>query len=299
MPEVLVLFWYILGVQSFFHTKHLLIYKFNMAAPTRQYSPADILSLTWKEFNSTFSGSLETLRRENAFYDVTLVTEDDMVMNAHKVVLSSSSLFFKSVLMKLNSLQNPCLYLGGVSGPDLQVIMDFIYKGEARLYQQHMDSFLNAAAKLKISGLMSNTKPSTNKLEPRLPPLVMPPDFQAIQNSLYEEFNVPQFPEPNISKALAVNEPGLVDPTQDQSPVVASIADLENKVKELIDGTTCKVCGKNIKNRYQLVGHVETHIEGLSYSCTLCDKQYSSRDSLRVHNYRCSVQKNKTLPMGS
>ena len=272
-----------------------------MAAPTGQYNPADILSLTWKEFNSTFSGSLEALRRENAFFDVTLVTEDDMVMNAHKVVLSSSSIFFKSVLMKLNSQPNPCLYLSGVSGPDLQVIMDFIYKGEARLYQQQMDSFLMAAAKLKISGLMANSKSSSKKLEPILPPppLVMPPDFQAIQDSLYQEFNVPQFPEPNTSNALALNEPGIVDPIQDQSQLITSTEELEKKVKELIDGITCKVCGKSIKNRFQLVGHVETHIEGLSYSCTLCDKQYSSRDALRVHNYRCKVQKNKALPMGA
>ena len=272
-----------------------------MTAPTSKFSPADILSLTWKEFNSTFSGSLEAIRRENAFFDVTLVTEDDMVMNAHKVVLSSSSIFFKSVLMKLNSQQNPCLYLSGVSGPDLQVIMDFIYKGEARLYQQQMDSFLTAAAKLKISGLMSNKKSSSKKLEPILPPMVMPPDFQAIQDSLYQEFNVPQFPEPNTSNALALNEPGIVEtiahPIQDESQIVTSAAELEKKVKELIDGTTCKVCGKSIKNRFQLVGHVETHIEGLSYSCTLCDKQYSSRDALRVHNYRCPATRNQTLPM--
>ena len=263
-----------------------------MAVPTGQYSPADILSLTWKEFNSTFSGSLEALRREHAFFDVTLVTEDDMVMNAHKVVLSSSSLFFKSVLMKLNSQQNPCLYLSGVNGGDLQIIMDFIYKGEARIYQQQMDSFLSAAAKLKISGLIANNKAPPKKTERSKPPVpVMPQNFQAIQNSLYEEFNVPTFSEPNTSNTLALNDP--VDlPQESQNLMVASTAELENKIKELIDNTTCKVCGKEIKNRYQLIGHVETHIEGLSYSCTLCDKQYRSRDALRVHNYRCPVLKN-------
>ena len=210
-------------------------------------------------------------------------------MNAHKVVLSSSSMFFKFVLMKLHSQQNPCLYLSGVSGPNLQVIMDFIYKGEVRIHQQMMDTFLNVAAKLQISGLMAK------RPEPTQPPVILPPDFEAIQNSLYEEFSVPQFPEPNTTKALALNDP---EPAQNQNPdVITNIDDLQNKIKDLIDGTTCKVCGKNIKNRYALVGHVETHIEGLIYSCNLCNKEYSSRDALRVHNYRCPVQKNKNLSL--
>ena len=266
----------------------------NMAIPSGPFSPADILNLKWKEFNSTFSGSLEVLRRENAFFDLTLVTEDGMVLNAHKVVLSSSSMFFKSVLMKLHSQQNPCIYLSGVSGPNLQVIMDFVYKGEVKIHQQQMDSFLSVAAKLQISGLMAK------KSEPiSQPPVILPPDFEAIQNSLYEEFNFPQFPESATGNALALNDPGMVDPTQNQSDVITNIDDLQNKIKELIDGTTCKVCGKNIKNRYALVGHVETHIEGLIYSCNLCNKQYSSRDALRVHNYRCPAQKNKNLSLES
>ena len=32
--------------------------------------------------------------------------------------------------------------------------------------------------------------------------------------------------------------------------------------------------------------HVETHLEGLCYTCTLCNKEFRSKDSLTNHNFR-------------
>ena len=109
-------------------------------------------TLAWTEFQSTFSNSLELLRRENAFYDVTLVSDDEVHLNAHKVVLSAASSFFKR-LLKRHQHQSPLLYLNGVQATDLQFILDYVYQGEVHLYQNQVNSFLVAAAKLKISGL--------------------------------------------------------------------------------------------------------------------------------------------------
>ena len=109
-------------------------------------------TLAWTEFQSTFSSSLELLRRENAFHDVTLVSDDEVHLNAHKVVLSAASLFFKR-LLKRHPHQNPLLYLNGVQASDLQFILDYVYQGEVHLYQHQVNSFLVAAAKLKIAGL--------------------------------------------------------------------------------------------------------------------------------------------------
>ena len=109
-------------------------------------------TLAWTEFQSTFSNSLELLRRENAFHDVTLVSDDEVHMNAHKVVLSAASSFFKRLLKK-HPHQSPLLYLSGVQACDLQFILDYVYQGQVHLYQNQVNSFLVAAAKLKIAGL--------------------------------------------------------------------------------------------------------------------------------------------------
>ena len=109
-------------------------------------------TLAWTEFQSTFSNSLDQLRRENAFHDLTLVSDDEVHMNAHKVVLSAASSFFKR-LLKRHPHQSPLLYLSGVQACDLKFILDYVYQGQVHLLQNQVNSFLVAAAKLKIAGL--------------------------------------------------------------------------------------------------------------------------------------------------
>ena len=43
----------------------------------------------------------------------------------------------------------------------------------------------------------------------------------------------------------------------------------------------CKVCGKTMKK--DMRRHAERHIEGMPYSCNLCDKTFSHRVGLRQH----------------
>ena len=40
---------------------------------------------------------------------------------------------------------------------DLMAIMDFLYCGEANVYQENLDSFLAIAEELQIKGLMGKT----------------------------------------------------------------------------------------------------------------------------------------------
>ena len=105
--------------------------------------------------------------------------------------------------------------------------------------------------------------------------------------------------EPNTSKSLALNERGLEESTKSQNDVITNLADLQNRIKELTEGTTCKVCGKEFFNKKALKVHVETHIEGLIYGCNHCNTRYSSSNALRAHYYRCPMQENKTVPLKS
>ena len=55
--------------------------------------------------------------------------------------------------------------------------------------------------------------------------------------------------------------------------------------KPQVEKWTCTVCGKVSLRRIHSVSHVETHIEGLSYSCSHSDCLYSSktRGAIRTH----------------
>ena len=86
-------------------------------------------SLTWNEFTTDAARSFKNLRESDTFHDVTLVTDDKKQISAHKVVLSSWSGYFDSVLRQ-NQHSHPLLCLDGINSKDLTNIVDYIYNGE-------------------------------------------------------------------------------------------------------------------------------------------------------------------------
>merc|ERR1712098_624790 len=118
-------------------------------------------SLKWNDFEPTVTSSIRNIRNEEDFCDVSLVSDDEVTLKAHRLVLSSSSSFFKNILLS-NPHQHPLLYLNGINSTDLNFILDYIYRGEVHLFQDQLDSFLNVAQILKIEGLLKN-KNAENK----------------------------------------------------------------------------------------------------------------------------------------
>ena len=96
--------------------------------------------------------SFDIFRKDCDFFDVTLVSDDGYHIQAHKVILSASSKFFKENLKKTNH-QNPMLFLSGFSEKILAAIVDYIYEGEVQLNQEDIQCFLKFANKLEIFGL--------------------------------------------------------------------------------------------------------------------------------------------------
>ena len=94
--------------------------------------------LKWNDFQSNASKSFRCLRKEEYFFDVTLVSDDEQHIAAHKLVLSASSEFFKNIFKK-TSHSNPLIFLNGFSSKYLQLIMDYIYEGEAQIFQTDID----------------------------------------------------------------------------------------------------------------------------------------------------------------
>ena len=115
----------------------------------------DKYCLKWTKFQSNLTRTLSDLRKEEDFFDVTLVSEELRHISAHKLVLSSSSDLFKSILKATQtSNPHPLIYLSGVSAKHLNFAMNYIYQGEVEILQEDLGEFLNVARKLKIEGLI-------------------------------------------------------------------------------------------------------------------------------------------------
>jgi len=110
--------------------------------------------LRWNDFENNISSAFKELRYDKEFFDVTLACDDEQVQ-AHKVILSACSPFFRTILLR-NPHQHPLLYLQGVSYTDLQAVLDFMYHGEVNVAQEELNSFLAVSENLKVKGLTQN-----------------------------------------------------------------------------------------------------------------------------------------------
>jgi len=136
--------------------------------------------LRWNDFESNISVAFRELREEKDFFDVTLACDDNQIQ-AHKVILSACSPFFRNVLRR-NPHQHPLLYLKGVKYSELLSVLNFMYMGEVNVAQEELNSFLAVAEDLRVKGLTQNNAEAPTKVAPKQDhqkPVVMrkePPD---------------------------------------------------------------------------------------------------------------------------
>merc|ERR1712130_214405 len=116
--------------------------------------------LRWNDFESNISSAFRDLRTDKDFFDITLACEDELIQ-AHKVILSACSPFFRDLLRR-HQHQNPLLYLKGVKYSDIQSVLNFMYHGEVNVAQENLNSFLAVVEDLKVKGLTQNKSEDEN-----------------------------------------------------------------------------------------------------------------------------------------
>ena len=234
-------------------------------------------SLKWNDFQSKVSKSFSDLRKENEFLDVTLVSDDGNCLPAHKLVLSASSYFFKSILRKAPH-SNPMIYLSGFNSKNLHSMMDYIYEGEVQIFQENLDNFLDVAQKLRINGLTGGDTKQENYTEDdkEIDCSEYLPKVEDYENSLEEITEVKEYqprPRNNAERSLSLLS----------SDVIKTVDELIMKDGEL---WKCKSCGRTAKYNTQIRKHVELHIDGLSFPCQQCGSTFRSRNILAIHKGR-------------
>ena len=218
-------------------------------------------------------------------FDVTLVTNDQLQVSAHRLVLSSCSHFFKNIFHS-NTHSHPLLYLDGVDHGEINLVLDYIYQGEVQIYQEYLDRFLNIANKFKLDGLLA-TEENTMDMKSS-------ESMEGINQGLSEykteeqiegghDFIVtPQ--EQNAPPKKVVRERSLKVVNQSFD---ANNSEVDTKFEELVvkenNVYRCTVCEKTMSHKTNMKKHLETHLTGLSYDCQLCGKTFRSSNLFNVH----------------
>ena len=113
------------------------------------------LCLKWNDFQDNLMASFGQMRGDQDFSDVTLAC-DNQEFEAHKFILASCSPIFKQILRKTKKHQHPLIFMRGLRSRDLEAVVNFIYFGEANIFQTDLDNFLAIAEELKLKGLVGN-----------------------------------------------------------------------------------------------------------------------------------------------
>ena len=225
------------------------------------------LFLQWNEFKSNVSSAFGRLRDDKEFTDVTFACEDGQQMEAHKVILAASSPLFEQILQR-NKHPHPLIYLKGFQSQDLQDILDFLYFGEANVFQENLDSFLAIAEELKLKGLTGQT--SSDLVEEKEKSVNPKPIHKTKEpfNISTTHNNIHDAEDASRVKANQLSDDDMQ--TLDEK-VKTMMEKGQNKIphgtKKKSDGTPkleilyiCKVCGK------EGLSHViKNHIEGIHF----------------------------------
>ena len=248
--------------------------------------------LKWNDYQGNVVNSFHDLREDLDFSDVTLVCEDNKQIEAHKVIISACSPFFSSIL-KRNKHPHPLIYMRGMKSKELIAIVDFIYNGEANIFQEDIDEFLKIAEELQLKGLVGfdddkDVTNMTNISEPKPKVNCFPKQELKIHN---EERNL--YIVENISESSEnywENQPIVQIDTTKKVVIDPQTEELQTKIASMMENINegenkwrCTVCGKAAQKKQSITRHVESHIEGVSHPCNQCGKVSRSAASLQVH----------------
>ena len=250
------------------------------------------LCLKWNDFQENTISSFGVLRNDQEFADVTLACEDGTQVEAHKVILASSSPFFMEIL-KRNKHPHPLIYMRGIKADDMVAMVDFLYNGEANVNQDNLDTFLALAEELKLKGL---TGSAGNNEQEHVPEKLSHQNFAQKKQTSESLLNLPN--PINVFNTKARKE------TSSKSPgtlVSLEAQQLDEEVKSMMEvsenmvqignikrrAKMCKVCGKEGQTT-DIMRHIEAHhiISQVSHACDICGKVSRSRHGLRAHKSR-------------
>ena len=254
------------------------------------------LCLQWNDFQENVKSAFGHLRGTNDFSDVTLACEDGQQIEAHKAIIAALSPFFQRIL-KRNQHSHPLIYMKGMKSDDLTAIIDFLYFGEANVYQENLKNFLAIAEELQLKGLEgSKDQPESKEAEQLEPKEKYTTDSKLPTSKTQQTMKETTFDS---------HKTGGNALTQSKTSVMsAKLQELDETVKAMMETSEnmvqfnsiqkssgrgqerakiCKVCGKEGQVT-AIKDHIESnHLDGVSIPCNLCDKILRTRRTLERH----------------
>jgi len=272
--------------------------------------------LRWDQHEEHRTSTFKTLWENEDFLDVTIACDDEQI-DAHKVILSAASPFFRN-LLKRNPHSHPLIYLRGSTRKHIQALMDFIYSGEAQVHRVELEEFMNLAKSLQVKGLVEEDliEESGSQLESKNVEHVKVgmiekeaeygPEIYttATEYSENKDDTITDLAEKSsmneLSEKMGEIENDIFDTSCGGSNLLEenfsfkientpnkSSDEFKQKVSKFVEKIdleyNCRACQYSSKRKDHVTEHAEKHIEGNNFECKFCDKTFNRSRILRKH----------------
>merc|ERR1712133_178907 len=114
----------------------------------------------WNNYIDHVHNNIYDMMNTNDLTDVTLISDDKKLSNAHKLVLKACSSLFSNILGDLPQ-SNSMIYMRGIQHQEIQSILDYMYLGEVTIAEERIHEFLKVAADFEVKNFVSEAKEST------------------------------------------------------------------------------------------------------------------------------------------
>jgi len=255
------------------------------------------INFQYESYQSIIAKNFKKIINEDEFYDVTLVSDDQIHFSAHKLVLSSTSSYFKNILKKTKH-SHPLLCLDGIESSDLKYVLQYIYNGEVNVDQEHIDRFLEIALKLQLEGLAKKNRSELEyqNFRNKIQDVVAPSNKTGKYESFINVENQPIIKAEKIdSENFKIENPRSIpekienndeEEPQNSRDIPLTSNEMEVKIEESYEKKEdlyyCKFCDYSSDHRGHIREHIDIHFN-FSYDCNRCDKILKTKAALRHH----------------
>ena len=124
--------------------------------------------LSWADHQPHLAAVVSQLQLSSSLVDVTITCSSGQTIRCHKIILAAASPFFQTLFSENTAkvshrvlhllspdpvFQHPVVLLPHVDLPELQDVVQYVYRGEVSLPHARLPAFLSLSRSLQLSGL--------------------------------------------------------------------------------------------------------------------------------------------------
>jgi len=271
--------------------------------------------LKWSSYSGHLTQMLQDLMMNQSFTDVTLVCDDKIMLNAHKIVLSASSGFFQRIFSNVSD-SKPIVYLKGIKYQEMKAILDFIYLGEANFLKERSSEFIRVAFDLELKAICQeglkddtltkkeNTDTKAIQYRNKVQEANIISERSNKENDIFEVeyLTEEQYERSRVFDAKFFIKNGQATKANSSAKQLENVKQAENTGEDSddkIEGGSINAAVKgveplkndeinnqnstNLENKIEKVVHTNSKEKGVKHSCVACNVSFSNVGKLLNH----------------